>query len=235
MKSAFEELMVQRDTLLTAFSAGKVSESFNENYTEVMDHYFRRAHQDSKVGQRLFKRGNPFAFVAVGGYGRRELCLQSDIDMVMLFGAKIPAKAKALAKEIFYHLWDLGLDLGYGVRNIKDCLALCREDFKVLSSMVDSRFICGDSPLYLKFMGDLQRKVITKKAAAFGRWLENQDRIRGGTYGDASHLLEPHIKEGIGGLRDYHHMLWMGKVFFNTRIPQKPFNKSLLRICRFVF
>ena len=39
-------------------------------------------------------------------------------------------------------------------------------------------------------------------------------------FGDASYLLEPNLKEGIGGLRDYHHMLWMARGFFHLGIPR---------------
>ena len=37
------------------------------------------------------------------------------------------------------------------------------------------------------------------------------------TFGDSSYLLEPDLKEGIGGLRDYHHMLWLAKAFLGSR------------------
>jgi len=220
MTSPFEELKESKEQLLSEFSNGTGMESFHENYTEITDQYFRRMLQESETGRVLFREKRPFAFVAVGGYGRRELCLHSDIDIIILFGPKIPAKAKELSDEIFFPLWDLGLDLGYGIRTIKDCLTLSKNDFEVLTSMMDARFICGDSPLFLSLTEGLHKKVITKKTIAFGRWLEDMDKIRMDNFGDASYLLEPHLKEGIGGLRDYHHMLWLAKAFFHSGIPR---------------
>ena len=85
---------------------------------------------------------------------------------------------------------------------------------------MDARFICGDSPLFLSMIETLQKKVVSRKAAAFGRWLQGQDRIRMAKFGDTSYLLEPNLKEGIGGLRDYHHMIWLGKAFFNLKSPR---------------
>ncbi len=220
MASPFEELNKSRGLLLTQFYEGTVSDSFQENYTEIVDQYFRRTLQENEAGHKLFKEKRPFALVAVGGYGRRELCLYSDIDIIILFGSKIPALAKELSDSIFFPLWDLGLDLGYGIRTIRDCQTLCRDDFEVLTSMMDARFLCGDSPLYLSLMETLQKKIIAKKTTAFGRWLGDRDRIRMDNYGDASYLLEPHLKEGIGGLRDYHHILWLARAFFNSRMPR---------------
>ena len=220
MTSAFEEFKESRNHLISRFSGSKATYSFQENHTEIMDQYFRGGLQDSNAGHRLFKEKTPFAFLAVGGYGRKELSLCSDVDILILFSHKIPSLAKELAEEIFYPLWDLGIELGYGTRTIKDCLKLCKSDFQVLTSMMDSRFLCGDSPLYLHLMEDLKQKIISKKAVAFCRWLEDFHDIRMETFGDASHLLEPNLKEGLGGLRDYHQILWVANALFGLRAPR---------------
>jgi len=220
MTSAFEELKKSRNRFISRFSRSKATYSFQENHTEIMDQYFRGGLQDSNAGHRLFKEKTPCAFLAVGGYGRKELSLCSDVDVLILFSHKIPSLAKELAEEIFYPLWDMGIELGYGTRTTKDCTRLCREDFQVLTSMMDSRFICGDSPLYLHLMEDLKQKIISKKAVAFCKWLEDFHDIRMEAFGDASHLLEPNLKEGIGGLRDYHHILWIANALFGLRAPR---------------
>lgn len=219
--SAHDELKEAKIKLVEGFSSGEVKESFHEKYTEIIDQYFRTGIQESKEGHDLFKKKAPFALIAVGGYGRKELCLYSDIDILILFNKKIPPAAKSLSEELFYPLWDLGLELGYGVRTIIDCLTLGREDYEVLTSLMDARFLCGDSLMYFTLMDSLYKRVIIKKSAAFGRWLEDLDKLRMNNFGDASHLLEPNLKEGIGGLRDYNHILWMAKALFNIRDPKE--------------
>jgi len=214
--SPLEGFRKDRDALVSDFLAGKVSGSFQEDYTELMDYYFRLTVQESVTGQALFKKRIPFALIAVGGYGRKELCLHSDIDILILFNRSIPSQAKALAEEIFFPLWDMGMELGYGVRTIKDCLSLSKDDFEVLTSLIDIRFVCGDSPLFLDLTEAFHKKVIKKSAASFVKWLHELNDIRMKTFGDASHLLEPNLKEGIGGLRDYHHILWMAKAFLGV-------------------
>jgi len=215
-----DELKNTRSELVSLFSAGEVSETFQENYTEIIDHYFRRSVQESEAGQKLFRDKKPFAMVAVGGYGRRDLCVHSDIDVLILFDSKVPFSAKRLAEDIFYPLWNLGLDLGHGIRCIKDCLTLASENLEALTSLIDARFICGESPLYLSLTERLGKRVLPKKGLTFSRWLEEQNQMRMAVFGDASYLLEPNLKEGIGGLRDYHHLLWLTKAFFHLRVPK---------------
>jgi [protein-PII] uridylyltransferase len=216
-KAAHTDLKESRDALFTEFIHGAVKEDFQERYSELIDDYFRISLQESKTGQALFKKKFPFALVAVGGYGRRELCLYSDIDILILFGKKIPSDAKLLINELLYPLWDIGLEIGYGVRTVKDCIKLGHSDYEVLTSMMDARFLCGESLLYLNMAELLQKKVTAKESDKFIRWLQDGNAMRMINFGDASHLLEPNLKEGIGGLRDYHHILWMAKALYDIR------------------
>jgi [protein-PII] uridylyltransferase len=214
---AHDELRSSKEAIEYRFSSGEIKEDFHGIYTEILDQYFRSVIQESITGQNLFKKEIPFSLVAVGGYGRRELCLYSDIDIFILFNKKISIDAKTLTEEMFYPLWDLGLELGYGVRNINDCLTLANNDFQVLTSLLDARFLCGDSLLYFNLVENLHKKVVRKNFAALSNWIEDIDKARINTYGVASHLLEPNLKEGIGGLRDYHHILWTAKCFNHIR------------------
>jgi [protein-PII] uridylyltransferase len=217
--SPLEELKLSRSELLERFLEGS-HDGFEERHSSIIDHYFIRGLQESRTGSMLFRDNKTFALVALGGYGRGELCLRSDIDIMVLFGSKIPDEAGRLTDEILLPLWDLGLEPGHCVRTIADCTALAKEDFEVFTSLLDARFICGESRTYLKLRQALAKKVIAKKAAGFARWLEDRNRIRMEIFGDATYLLEPNLKEGIGGLRDYHQILWLSKAFFGIQNPR---------------
>ncbi len=220
MSTAFEELKESRNRLISRLPTSQEMGDLQACHTEIVDQYFRTSIEESGAGQRLSSNKTPFALLAVGGYGRKELSLHSDVDVLILFGPRIPDLAKGLTEEILYPLWDLGLDLGYGTRTIKDCLRLSKDDFEVLTSMMDARFLCGDSPLFLDLMAGIQKRVVPKRKAAFARWLEDLHQIRMESNGDASVVLEPDLKEGIGGLRDYHHILWIAKAFFQLMAPR---------------
>ncbi len=221
MITPFAELKEAREDLFSRFLDSGRLEGFQERHTAIMDHYFLRSVQESSAGRRLFSARKPFALIALGGYGRGDLCLRSDIDIMILFASAIPKEAKELSEEILLPLWDLGLDLGHCVRTIRDCAGLSGEDFEVLTSLLDARFLCGDSPLYLKLKQTMDKKIVQKKAPAFKRWLDDRNKVRMETFGDASYLLEPNLKEGIGGLRDYHQILWLAKAFFNLQSPRE--------------
>ncbi len=220
MTSPIEELKKSRSRLFDLFSRGEITETFQEDYSEIMDHYFRRSLQENAAGERLFAKKHPFALLALGGYGRKEICYHSDIDIMVLFKEEVPSEAADLAEKIFFPLWDIGLELGHATRSLRDCLILSKQDFQVLTSLLDARFIGGDSPLYLQLVETFRKKVVSKKAASYRTWLKATTATRMDVFGDASYLLEPNLKDGIGGLREYHHMLWLARVFFNTRVPR---------------
>ena len=93
-------------------------------------------------------------------------------------------------------------------RSIKECLQMARQDLEVLTSLLDARFLCGMSPLYHQLMERLRIKVINAKSDQLINGLIELNQARHTKFGDSAYLLEPNLKEGQGGLRDYpHHAL----------------------------
>lgn len=201
-------LQTEKDVLLARFLEG-AEPAFMERHAGLLDEYFRQSFARSTAGPQIRVDKNPYAIIALGGYGRREQSLHSDVDVLLLFAKKIPGQAKELVRETIYPLWDLGLEVGHATRSLKECLALASRDFEVLSSLLDARFICGISSLYFDLMDRLRGKVLRRHRSAYMEWLRERNAERHAQYGDATYLLEPNLKEGLGGLRDYHVMLWM--------------------------
>jgi [protein-PII] uridylyltransferase len=186
--------------------------SFLDDHASLIDDYFRQSYEKSVVGPKMDIAKNPYAVVALGGYGRGEQCVYSDVDLLFLFEKKVPRVAEDLVREIIYPLWDMGLDVGHATRSIKECISMARQDFEVLTSILDARFICGMSPLFMKLMDQFRSKFINLKPDKIIAWLVETNRERHRRFGDSSYLLEPNFKEGQGGLRDYHTMLWIAKI-----------------------
>ena len=181
--------------------------------SDAMDAYFRdRLAEVWPAGARP-PQESPFALLAVGGYGRRELCVHSDVDLLVLYERKIPPEALDLAQSLLFPLWDLKYDLGHGFRSVKECLALAKEDYQVLASLLDARLLAGRPQVKDDFTRALDAKVIAKRRDKFTTWLAEQNTERLARHGDARVLMEPDIKEGLGGLRDYHQILWLGRVW----------------------
>jgi [protein-PII] uridylyltransferase len=219
MKYPIQKLVTSRQNLIEQFTNGQDAQSFPEEYAALMDQYFRDALQESQGGTTLQQGKMSFSLIALGGYGRRELCLNSDIDVLLLFKKNIPAQAKELIEEILFPLWDCGLELGHATRNLNECLTLAKDNFEVLTSLMDAHFIGGDYTLYLDLVDKLHTKVLPKKARSLNVWLVEQNKVRLEGFGDSTYLLEPNLKEGIGGLRDYHHMLWLANAYVGLREP----------------
>ncbi|MGD8513605.1 MAG: [protein-PII] uridylyltransferase, partial [Deltaproteobacteria bacterium] len=212
-------LQEQRQQLLVRFIKGD-EPHFLERHTEILDDYFRESFAGSAIGPQMRVEKNPYAIIALGGYGRKEQCLHSDVDVLLLFKKKVPDEAKDLVQEVFYPLWDIGLDVAHATRSLKESATLASQDFEVLTSLLDARFLCGISALYSDLMERLREKVLRRHGRAYVAWLADRNRERHTRYGDSTYLLEPNLKEGLGGLRDYHAMLWMGRAAYRIAEPR---------------
>ena len=201
----------QRDALISRVGHMQATE-WVKRHAALVDEYFLAAFAQSAVGPRMGIMRNPYSLIALGGYGRTEQCVYSDVDLLFLFENKVPAEAEDLVREIIYPLWDLGLEVGHATRSIKECIQLARQDNEVLTSLVDGRFICGMSPLYHQLMERLRIKLVNVKTSKIINGLIDANRIRHERFGDSAYLLEPNLKEGRGGLRDYHTMLWIARI-----------------------
>jgi [protein-PII] uridylyltransferase len=219
LPSPIDVLKDKRQRLIARLLRGDAS-LFMQHHAEILDDYFRESFARSLVGPRMRVDKNPYAIIALGGYGRKEQCLHSDVDVLLLFNKEIPAEAKDLVREILYPLWDLGLDLGYATRSVKECLNLASRDFEVLTSLMDARFVCGISSLHFHLVEQLHSKVLQRRRRVYVGWLAEREGERHARFGDASHLVEPNLKDGLGGLRDYHTMMWVAHAFYGVTDPR---------------
>ena len=206
------QALAQGRERLVAEAFARRGEGLTAGLSALVDRYFRARLEEVWPGGAPALEKAPFTLMAVGGYGRAELCLRSDVDILILCRKKIPAQALDLAQSLFFPLWDMGLDLGHGFRTIKDCLTLARDDFQVLASLLDARHVAGGADIFAAFQERARDKVFAKRRDAFTTWLDRMAEQRRVRFGDASALLEPDLKEGIGGLRDYHQVLWLGRL-----------------------
>lgn len=213
------QLQQKTRALVDRLFQGKVPD-FLRQHARILDAYFIEAFETSMVGPSMNISKNPYAIIALGGYGREEQCIHSDVDLLFLFKKRVPDQAENLIREIVYPLWDIGLDVGCATRSLKECIALSGKDFEILTPLLDARFICGWSYIYSDLMDQLREKVIRKKSRTIVDWLVENNEMRHVHFGDSAYLLEPNLKEGQGGLRDYHTMLWIGQIEFNIKQPR---------------
>ena len=169
---------------------------------EATDEWIRevwtRAVEDVKVSKRV-------ALVAVGGYGRGELAPFSDLDIMLIHDSA--KNIDDLASKIWYPIWDSGLKLGHSVCTVKQATELAKSELDAATALLSVRLLAGDESLAneLSIEG-----VKTWKAGASNRLPQLMQRVRDRQQdsGEVAFLLEPNLKEGYGGLRDIHALMW---------------------------
>ncbi|MFP4193518.1 MAG: [protein-PII] uridylyltransferase [Desulfosalsimonas sp.] len=211
------EILKLRRQELFASAMQWESAEFIRAHAELFDSYFRQCFASSRVGPDLAINRNPYAVIALGGYGRAEQCVFSDVDLLLLFEKSVPDKAEELVREYVYPLWDLGLEVGYAIRSLKECISMAREDLEILTSVLDARFLCGISSVYADLVDQLRQRVLSRAPNKTIRSLVERNHSRHEHYGDSAFLLEPNLKEGAGGLRDYHTLRWIGRIKYDLR------------------
>ncbi|MBM4257143.1 MAG: [protein-PII] uridylyltransferase [Deltaproteobacteria bacterium] len=171
---------------------------------------------------QLYTRRNPrlhqrCVVFAQGGYGRGELNPYSDIDLLFLYHWKITPYVETICDTLYYSLLDAGFIVGHAVRNVRECVALASRDLQVKTALLDHRFLCGDEQLMHEFTTATEREIVAKNSERFFQEKAQESQERHRRHGDSIYMLEPHIKEGKGGLRDLHTAGWLVKVKFKVR------------------
>ncbi|MCD4744041.1 MAG: [protein-PII] uridylyltransferase [Desulfobacteraceae bacterium] len=207
------DILVEKKNALINGFIDKSESNLLYDLSSVLDEYFYGTYESNITARNINTAGNAFALVALGGYGREEQCIHSDIDLLILFKNKTPSNAEAFIQDLDYPLWDARFEVGYSVRTIKESLSIAFERFDVLTTMLDARFICGASHIYLTLMEKFRKELNKKKnfKTCLKGLVKHAEKMHS-DFGDSTYLLEPNLKSGHGGLRDYHALLWYGKI-----------------------
>ena len=181
---------------------------------------------DSLIGSvysTLTNQGNRLiAAVALGGYGRKELCFSSDVDIMFLIrdDSEKPEASPAVG-DLLHGLLDYGLDIGHSFRTIEECLQSAESDFEVWHSVLESRYICGNKAAFSELLSRLQNQVRSLDCTSYVNDLLVATELRHRKYGHSTKLLEPNVKNSAGGLRDLHTVLWLSRGTGLAKLPHR--------------
>lgn len=182
----------------------------------------------------LFQESHPSkstrcALFALGGYGRREMNIRSDIDLLFVYKDKPEDYLTALTDAILYVLWDVGLEVGSAARSLKDCKEMMKEDVATQTSYLDARYLAGDKQIAEEFLklvwSEYSSKSGTQEFLA-KKNKENEERLK--RFGGSVYILEPNLKESEGGLRDFQTLLWFGKAILQVDTLEDLVEKKVL-------
>ncbi len=169
-------------------------DAFCRAYADAADEWLTGLFDQATGGE---SRG--MALVAVGGYGRAELCPFSDLDVVLVHRGR--RNISATADRIWYPVWDDGISLDHSVRRPGDALEMAAGDLRVSLGLLDARVICGDAKVAAPMLEGAHDRWVKQKPPWL-RVLGDLVAERHRSFGDVGFLLEPDLKEAHGGLRD---------------------------------
>ncbi|WP_201588049.1 [protein-PII] uridylyltransferase [Psychrobacter jeotgali] len=152
------------------------------------------------------------ALFATGGYGRGELSLFSDVDILLLSTNAIDTAVSAKLDSLVALLWDIGLEPALSVRTTAESLEAAR-DHTVATALLEARLLTGNEALQA-----IPQKIVNKQWSPkdFYEIKISEAKARYLRHNATEYNLEPNIKTSPGGLRDIHIVGWVTKRYFRV-------------------
>lgn len=195
-------LQTGREALAENFAPGKAITPFLRQTSDMVDTVLTRLWLEY-VGEN-----SPATLIAVGGYGRGELFPQSDIDVLILTQETPDADTAGQLEQFVTSLWDTGLQIGHSVRTLAECAELARKDLTVVTTMMESRHLAGDTGL-IEALAEIIDPSAMWPPNDFIRGKLGEQQNRHDRYSNTEYALEPNIKSSPGGLRDLQVIEWI--------------------------
>ncbi len=208
---AIDRLNLRRESAKNLHKSGASGSEVSLSLTAAIDEAIRSAFEAADDPDGL-------AAIAVGGYGRAELCPHSDIDILFIVGGGV--QASFYAQRIMHFLWDMGLNIGHSVRNVGQVLKTYRDDHDSWAATLEYRYVAGSRPLASKLETAVKEFVSKNDDNGFVKSTLDGIRVRHNKYGRSTSLLEPNLKKSAGGLRDLHALLWMYRAVYPDFLPE---------------
>lgn len=188
---------------------------FFVKHTKKMDEYISLVYK--YILKKTFKEYKPpinnipITLIALGSYGREQLSIYSDIDIMIVYKDIKGYNLKEIIENFITMLWDLGLKIGHRVHKIEDLFIASNEDITIKSAFLESRFIYGSKFLWYETQNELNKiRNYNKKEYILAKYKEMLNRHK-----KYPISMEPNIKDGFGGIRDANTLFWISKVIFN--------------------
>ena len=159
-----------------------------------------------------FANAIPIVLVGMGSYGREELCVYSDVDLMVVYKAVPGYNIEPLIQAMLYLAWDAGIKLGHRTHRVEELCDASNQDLTIKTAMLESRFLCGSKLLWMETERELLKIQKWEKKSVITQILQAHQERR------EKHPLnmEPNIKEGVGGLRDANTLSWICKILFGS-------------------
>lgn len=211
MSAGFREEQTRRMVELLEARPALRGYKLCEVYTHAADTLvlggLRQALTELEMGQRLPKG---WALIALGGYGRRQMSLRSDVDLQLV----VPKRAdpRPVMERLLRPVMEARIKLGHGVRTVKESLALASEERTYATAVLTSRHLAGDPQVTESIRRPTYRDLAGRKLPWLLEGLAEERAKRVVRLGDTVFVQEPDLKNGLGGLRDAQLVGWLARL-----------------------
>ncbi|WP_295009987.1 DUF294 nucleotidyltransferase-like domain-containing protein [Sulfurimonas sp.] len=155
----------------------------------------------------------PIAIVALGSYGREQLCVHSDIDLLIVYENIEGFKSELIIEKLFYLALDAGLKLGHRVHEVNDLFRASNEDITIRTSLMEARFVTGSTLTWHATSRELNKiRLHNQKEFILAKIEEAQGRRK-----KYPNSMQPNIKESVGGLRDSNLIFWIAQTIYGVK------------------
>jgi [protein-PII] uridylyltransferase len=215
-----DEIKTYIDSLNSIFERDQ-GKSFLVKHTKQIDMYIKTIFKYAlrkQFGEYLpLINTLPITLVSLGSYAREQLCVYSDIDLMIVYKKVDGYNLEPIIESILQIAWDSGLKLGHRVHQLEDLYQASLEDQTIKTALIESRYICGSKYLWMHTQNELQKiRHDNQKAYILEKIKEREDRLKKYTFN-----MEPDIKSSAGGLRDLNSLFWIANVLHNiTKIKE---------------
>ena len=171
-----------------------------------------------------------FALVATGGFGRGWLFPHSDIDLLFLCAGNSEGEFKDPIRRFSQELWDLRMKLSPATRNLAECEKLDPNNVEFAIALLDCRYLAGDRELFSRLREKAVPRLVERECQNLIQNLAELTRARHHKFGNTVFHLEPNVKDGPGGLRDYNVANWLALISAMEKLKVWPDANTLLPV-----
>src|ERR1700721_1930165 len=203
--------------------------------TALVDLIVQRLWNDSIINSDVHSDGDStsgpknFALVAPGGFARGCLFPSSDIDLLFLHaGGASEVEFKDPIRRFSQELWDLRLKLSPATRPVAECEKLDPNTVEFAISLLDCRYLAGDRDLYSRLHEKAVPRLVGRECHNLIQNLAEITSARHHKFGNTVFHLEPNVKDGPGGLRDYNVANWLALISAMEKLKVWPGAATLL-------
>jgi len=212
----FKQYIAEYKEGLNKLFEANQGKDFLVRHTKQLDHIIKMMYKiilRKTFGDYVPMRNNiPIAFVALGSYGREQLCVHSDIDLMIVMEKSEGFNLEHIIEKFLYLAWDAGLKLGHRVHELSDLRSASTEDITIKTAFFESRLITGSNFLWMRTTRELnQIRNFDQKEFIMAKMEEAS--IRRKRYPSS---MQPNIKESVGGLRDSHLLFWIVNTLYGV-------------------